>query len=151
MTDVDHDTLMKGWARVVRDHDWDALGDYLQTDAVLEYPQSGERFSGIKNIRAQFENYPGLGPGTTELQDIIGGTTYALTPMYTVIAVEGSGTRGTAILRVRYPDQSLWFAINIYEVRDGKIARTRTYFAQDFDPPEWRAPYRDGGAGATSE
>ena len=143
MTDVDHDTLMKEWARVIRDHDWDAMGDFIQPDCILEYPQSGERFSGLKNIRAQFENYPGLGPGTTELQDIIGGTTYALSPMYTVIAVEGSGNRGTAILRIRYPDNSQWYAINIYELRDGKIARSRSFFAADFDPPEWRAPYRD--------
>jgi hypothetical protein len=143
MTPDEHQRIMQGWARVVREHDWDALGDYLQPDAVLEYPQSGERFSGIKNIRAQFENYPGLEAGTTELQDIIGGTTYALTAMYTVIAVEGSGDRGTAILRVRYPDKSRWFAINTYELRDGKIANARSYFAPDFDAPEWRAPYRD--------
>jgi len=143
MTQVDHDAFMKGWARVIREHDWDALGDFLQPDAILEYPQSGERFSGLAMIRAQFENHPGLTPGTTELRDVIGGTTYALTPMYTVITVEGSGNRGTAILRVRYPDESLWFAINTYELRDGKIAHARSYFAADFEAPEWRAQYRD--------
>jgi len=151
VTEVNHEDLMRGWARVIRDHDWDAMGEYIQPDAILEYPQSGERFTGLENIRAQFENYPGLGPGTTELQDIIGGKAYALTPMYTVIEVDGSGDRGTAILRVRYPDGSMWYAINTYEVRHGKIAHSRSYFAQDFDAPEWRAPYRDGGAGATSE
>jgi hypothetical protein len=66
-----------------------------------------------------------------------------MTQMYTVIAVEGSGDRGTAVLRVRYPDKSMWFAINTYELRDGKIAHARSYFAPDFDPPDWRAPYRD--------
>lgn len=145
MTDDAHEDIMRGWARVVREHDWDAMDDYLHADAVLEYPQSGERFVGMENIRAQFENYPGLEPGTTELKEIVGGTKYALSPMYTVIAVEGSGDRGTAVLRVRYPDQSLWWAIDLYELRDGKIARSRTYFAQDFDPPEWRAPFRDNG------
>ena len=142
MADVDHEELMRGWARVVRDHDWDALSDYVHSDMVLEYPQSGERFMGIDNIRAQFENYPGLEPGTTELQEVIGGTTYAMTPMYTVIAVEGSGNRGTSVVRIRYPDQSMWFAVNLYELRDGKIAYSRTYFAPDFEAPDWRAPYR---------
>lgn len=142
MSERSHEDVMLGWARVVRKHDWDALGDYLHADAVLEYPQSGERFEGIANIRAQFENYPGLEAGTTELQDIVGGTMYALTPMYTVVAVEGSGDRGTAVLRVRYPDGSLWWALNLYELRDGRIARSRSFFAPDFDPPEWRAPYR---------
>jgi ketosteroid isomerase-like protein len=116
----------------------------MHVDAVLEYPQSGERFVGIQNIRAQFENYPGgLTPGTTDLQEIVGGTTYALTPNYTVIAVEGSGDSRAAVVRVRYPDQSQWFAINLCELRDGKITRSRTFFAQDFDAPEWRAPYRE--------
>lgn len=143
MTDDEHHRILNGLARVIREHDWDALGDYYHADAVVEYPQSGERFSGLANIRAQFENYPGLEPGTSELQEVIGGTTYALTPMYTVINVEGSGNRGTSIVRVRYPDQSLWFALNIYDLRDGRIARSRSFFAPDFDAPDWRAPYRD--------
>jgi ketosteroid isomerase-like protein len=143
VTDTDHEQVMRGWTRALGSHDWDALADYVHADAVHEYPQSGEQFSGLANIRAQFENYPGLEPGTTELRDVIGGTTYALTPMYTVIAVEGSGNRGTAVFRVHYPDGSLWWAINLYELRDGKIAHARTYFAQDFDAPDWRAPYRD--------
>ena len=133
---------MRGLARVIREHDWGALDDYLHADAVIEYPQSGERFEGVDKIRAQFENYPGLEPGTTELQDVVGGTTYAMTQMYTVVAVEGSGDRGTAVLRVRYPDGSLWWALNLYELRDGKIAHSRSFFAPDFDAPEWRAPYR---------
>jgi hypothetical protein len=143
VTDDDHRRLMTGWADVVGRHDWDALGDYLHPDVLLEYPQSGERFRGIANIRAQFENYPGLEPGSTKLDEVIGGTTYALTPMYTVIAVEGSGNRGTGISRVRYPDGSFWWALNVFEIRDGLIARSRTFFAPDFDPPDWRAPYRE--------
>ena len=142
MTVVDHEALLKAMARVVGEHDWDALGTCYHPDAVIEYPQSGERFVGLENIRAQFENYPGLEPGTTELQEVIGGTRYALSPMYTVINVEGSGDRGIALIRVRYPDQSLWWAINIYELRDDRMARSRVFFAPEFEAPEWRAPYR---------
>ena len=85
---------------------------YVQPDVVIEFPQSGERFVGSRTSAAQFENYPGLEPGTTQLEEVIGGTTYALTPSYTVIDVDGSGDRGTAVLRVRYPDGSMWFAVN---------------------------------------
>lgn len=143
MTDADAREVFIGWADAIGRHDWDALAMYLQPDAVIEYPQSGERFIGAENIRAQFENYPGLEPGNTRLEEVIGGTTYALTPSYTVIAVEGSGNRGAAVVRVRYGDGSMWWAVNIYELRDGLIARSRIFFAPDFDPPEWRAPYRD--------
>lgn len=143
MTDLDHRAVFNGFARVIRDHDWDRLGDYLQPDAVIEYPQSGERFTGLANIRGQFENYPGLEPGTAELKEVIAGPTYALSPMYTVITVEGSGNRGTAILRTRYPDGSYWWNLNIYELRDGLIAHSRTFFAPEFEPPDWRAPFHD--------
>lgn len=143
MTDPLHERLLTGWADLLGRHDWDALGDYLHPDVVFEFPQSGERFVGIANIRGQFENYPSLEPGSTRLEELIGGTTYALTPSYTVIAVDGTGDRGTAVMRVRYPDETMWWAINLYELRDGLIVRSRSYFAPDFDPPEWRAPFRD--------
>ena len=143
MTDVDHQRVMGGFAEVMHTHEWDRLGDYLTDDIVWEYPQSGERFRGIPKIRAQFENYPGLEPGTTLLEEVIGDTTYALTPTYTLVTVDGSGHRGTAINRVRYPDGSRWWAVNLYELRDGKIAHSRSFFAPEFEPPDWRAPFRE--------
>jgi len=143
VTDVDHRQLLSEFARVVNDHDWPRLADYLHPDAVVEYPQSGERFRGVANIRAQFENYPGLEPGSTELDEVIGGTVYALTPTYTVITVDGSGSRGTAVIRVRYPDGSRWWALNLYEIRDGLLGRQRTFFAPEFEAPDWRAPFRE--------
>jgi SnoaL-like domain len=146
VTDVDHRKLMEGFAGVYRTNDWSRLGEYVTEDSILEYPQSGERFRGLANIRGQLENYPDLEPGSSELQEVIGGTAYALTPMYTVVAVDGSGDRGTAIIRVRYPDGSRWWAVNLYEVRNGKIVRSRVFFAPEFEPPDWRRPFHDAEA-----
>ena len=140
---VDARAVLSGFADVISNHRWDDLGRYLHPDVVWEYPQSGEKFTGIANIRAQFEHYPGLEPGTTFLEELVDGTTYALTQIYTLVPVEGSGDRGVAINRVRYPDGSHWHAVNLYELRDGLIARSRSYFAPDFEAPDWRAPYRD--------
>lgn len=136
--------VMHGLADVLNSHEWSRLGDYFHTDAVVEFPQSGERFRGIANIRAQFENYPDMDPGTSELEEVIGEKrSYALTPSYTLVDLDGSGDGGTAIIRVRYPDGSDWYAINVYELRDGRIIRSRTYFAPFFEAPEWRAPFRE--------
>lgn len=143
MTDVDYRQIMNGFQDVMLTQDWHRLGEFVNDDAIFEYPQSGERFRGLANIRAQFENHPGLDPDGAQLQEVIGGVTYALTPMYTVVAVEGSGDRGTAIVRVRYADGSLWWAVNLFEVRDGKIGRSRAFFAPDFEPPDWRRPFHD--------
>jgi ketosteroid isomerase-like protein len=139
----EHDRILRAMSEVISSGKWDRLGDVLHEDAVFEYPQSGERFRGLANIRAQFENYPDLVPGTSELAEVIGDDAFALTPTYTVIRVEGSGQRGTAVIRVRYPDGSYWWVLNLYELRDGRMSRSRSYFAPDFDPPDWRAPYRE--------
>lgn len=151
MTDVDHRKLLEGFAGMFKTNDWARLGEVVAEDAVFEFPQSGERFVGIANIRGQFENYPGLEEDSTQLQEVIGGATYALTPLYTVVAVDGSGDRGTSLIRVRYPDGSRWWAVNLYEVRDGKIAHARAFFAPEFEPPDWRRPYHDVEAPSRSE
>ena len=144
MTGVDHRKVMERFAEAVDRHDWDSLDESVHPDVVAEYPQSGERFRGIENFRAQFVNYPDFDTAVSHLEEHIGGAQYALTPSYTLVAVDGSGDSGVAIVRARYPDGSCWWAINFYELRDGLIARTRTFFAPDFDAPEWRAPFRDG-------
>jgi ketosteroid isomerase-like protein len=143
VNDGDHRDLMNAFAGMFLTNDWTRLAEFVADDAIWEYPQSGERFRGLANIRAQFENYPGLEPGSTQLQEVIGGATYALTPMYTVVSVDGSGDRGTALIRVRYPDGSRWWAVNLYEVREGKIVRSRAFFAPEFEPPDWRRPFHD--------
>jgi ketosteroid isomerase-like protein len=146
MSDPGHDSVMRTLADVISNHQWDRLAEVFHEDAVLEYPQSGEVFRGLSNIRGQFANYPGLEPGTSQLQEVIGDTTYALTATYTVIAVEGSGRHVTAVIRVRYPDDSWWWALNLNEMRDGRVSRSRTYFAPDFEAPDWRAPFREAPA-----
>jgi hypothetical protein len=75
MTNVDHHALVMRLAEAIGNQNWDALGTCYHPDAVLEYPQSGERFVGLENIKAQFANYPALEPGATTFEDVIGGTT----------------------------------------------------------------------------
>ena len=143
MTQGEQQRVMSLLSEIITAQDWDRFPEVLHEDVVFEYPQSGERFRGRANVRAQFENYPDMGPGTSQLAEVIGEDTYALTPSYTLIRVEGSGARGTAVIRVRYPDGSDWWAVNLFEVREGKISRSRSYFAPDFEAPAWRAPYRE--------
>ena len=143
MTAGEHEHVMGRLAEIISGAHWERMTEVFDESAVLEYPQSGERFRGAANIRAQFENYPNLDPGGSQLAEVIGDEAYALTPAYTVIRVEGSGQRGTAVIRVRYPDGTLWWTLNLYELRDGRIVRSRAYFAPDFEAPDWRAPYRE--------
>ena len=140
-----HERAMELMTEIIAEQAWDRLDEVWRDDAVLEYPQSGEVFRGLTNIRGQFENYPDMDPDGSRVAEVIGDDTYALTPSYTVIRVEGTGAKGTALIRMRYPDASQWWGINLFELRDGRIVRSRTFFAPDFDPPAWRAQYRESG------
>ena len=145
MAQIDHREFITSLSGVLAAQDWSRLGEFLAEDASLEFPQSGERFEGLANIRAQFENYPGMDQAVAadlQLADVVGGSQYALTAAYTLIAIDGSGTSGTFLARVRYPDQSRWWIVNLYELRDGRLARWRMFFAPEFEPPEWREPFR---------
>lgn len=143
MSTGEHERVMRAMSAIITAHAWDRLPEVLTEDVVFEYPQSREVFRGVTNVRAQFENYPDLDPGTSQLAEVIGDDAYALTPSYTVIRVEGAGLRATGVVRVRYPDGSDWWAVNLFEIRDGRISRMRVYFAPDFPAPDWRAPYRE--------
>jgi hypothetical protein len=126
---------------------WPALSMVFTPDAVLEYPQSGERFRGIDNIRGQFEDYPALFDGDISAVDLSSEPqAYALSPNYTVISVGGSRTAASATLRARYPDNSMWWVVIQYETDGQRMRHAKVYFAPDFEPAEWRAKYRDSSA-----
>lgn len=92
-------------------------------DAVLEFPQSGERFVGIENLRAWRGSYPAS------------------------IDIEFREVRGredlwVAELSLRY-DESPWnFGVSILEFRGDRIARETIYVSEGWEAPEWRARWR---------
>ena len=142
---VDHRSLIDGLVDAMHRADWDAVVRFYTSDTVMEYPQSGEVFRWITNVRATFEKYPGgLDEGRLQTENVIREEPqYAITPMYTAVAVEGSGTRGTVAFRATYPDGSIWWVIMLYELKGDLISRSTEFFAPAFEAPEWRAPYRE--------
>ena len=143
---IDHRKLVETLAGIMAGRDWSALSTVFSPDAVLEFPQSGEVFRGLDNIRGQFEDYPDLDRGEITAIDIAPEQpTFALAPTYTVVSVAGSGDAATATFRGRYPDGSLWWVVIAYQSDGERIASAKAYFAPDFEPPAWRARYTDPG------
>jgi hypothetical protein len=92
-------------------------------DAVLEYPQSGERIRGKANIVACRQAYPG--PRTTmELHRTTGG-----------------GDVWVNECTIRYGGENPHRAVGIMEFRDGLVSRERIYIAEPWEPPAYRAPW----------
>ena len=93
-------------------------------DMVQEWPQSGERIRGLKNIEAVNENYPastGTNPKMTLRRILKPGEAWI---------IEGT---------IDYGDGIPVSAVSIIETgADGKIVRQTDYFANPFEAPAWR-------------
>ena len=103
--------------------DIDHAQEIYHDDAVLEFPQSGERFVGVANLKGWRRGYPAS--VTYEIRD-----------------VRGAGEVWVAELTIRYDDGPQNFGVSILELRGDKIARETIYVAEGWEPPEWRAQWR---------
>ncbi len=133
--------FFRRYIQAIAEHDYAALEQMIHADYVGEYPQSGERFRGFAAFRAQLENYPGGAPASSyddPKTRILGDEErWAISPGYTVLPLAGP-ERYTTVSRAPYPDGSRWWVVSILTLKDGKIAHAETYFAPEFEPPEWR-------------
>ena len=135
--------IVEQFARAMEAKDLDALLALMADDYYDEMPQSGERTRGKANWRAVFENYPGgVGTMNPDKRRIEGAQDrYVMTPNFSVLRIEGSGDTFTFAGTATYADGNTWQIISIVQLRDGKIARTTTWYAAPFETPEWRLPY----------
>ena len=90
-------------------------------DAVLEYPQSGERTRGRRNIQNQRASQPSK--KRFAVRRIIGGGDLWITEF--LLTYDGKPS----------------FTVSIMEFRDDKVARETQYFADPFVAPAWRAQW----------
>jgi hypothetical protein len=92
-------------------------------DAVLEFPQSGERFVGAENMRAWRSIYPAS--TSVEYREI-----------------RGREDLWVVELSLRYDDGPEHFGVSILEFRGDKIARETIYVSEGWEAPDWRAKWR---------
>src|SRR5918997_1923347 len=101
--------------------DIERASEIYADDAVLEWPQGGERIRGRANITAFRSAYPAR--QEFELHRIIGCDDLWVNE-YTI----------------RYDDRPVR-VVGIMEFRDGKVVRERIYFGEPWEPPAWRAQW----------
>lgn len=103
--------------------DAEGAHEIYRADAVLEFPQSGERFEGVESFRQWRSEYP------AETSFEIG-------------EIRGADDVWVMELTVTYDGGPKNFGVSIYEFREDRIARETIYVAEGFDPPDWRAQWR---------
>ena len=141
MAELGGRAIVERLARAIEAKDFDAHAELLTDDYIDEMPQSGERIRGRANALAIARNYPG-GVGDVESNRLIGAEDkWLLTPTFDVMRIEGSGDVYTYIGTARYSDGTTWQMIVIVELRDGKVAKSTSWYAPPFEAPEWRAPF----------
>ena len=88
-------------------------------DAILDYPQSGERFRGRSGIQGQRDGNPA-------------------DRHFRVLRIRGGGDLWLSEVVITY-DGAPSYSVSIMEFADDQVAHETQYFADPFDPPQWRA------------
>src|SRR6202167_5218741 len=102
-------------------NDFETEHDIYLEDAVLEYPQSGERIHGRRNIQITRTNQPSK-------------------KRFSVRRVVGSGDLWITEYILTY-DGRPSYTVSIMEFSGDKVARETQYFADPFEASAWRAQW----------
>jgi hypothetical protein len=102
-------------------NDFETEHSIYREDAVLEYPQSGERIRGRRNIQ-------------------ITRTVQPSKKRFTVRRIIGSGDLWITEFILTYDDKPA-YTVSIMEFSDDKVARETQYFADPFAPGPSRAQW----------
>jgi len=133
--------FFRRYMKAIADQDFATLETMIHPEYVTDYPQSGERFRGFAAFRFQLEKYPGGLPDQrydeTNTKVLGEEERWAISPGYTVLPLSGPD-RFTTVSRAAYPDGSRWWVVSILTMKDDKIWHAETYWAPEFEAPEWR-------------
>lgn len=107
--------------------DLEAEHDIYDDYAVCDYPQSGERIRGRRNLQALRGHHPGKPSG------------------FHIRRTVGSGDLWVTEYVIEYEGKP-FDTVSIMEFRDGKVVHETQYFAEPFPAPAWRAQWVERAA-----
>jgi hypothetical protein len=102
-------------------NDFETEHSIYHDDAVLEYPQSGERIRGRNNIQITRTKQPS-------------------NKRFTIRRIIGGGDLWISEFILSY-DAKPYHTVSIMEFRGDKVARETQYFADPFEASAWRAQW----------
>jgi hypothetical protein len=102
--------------------DANAEHDIYDDDATCDYPQSGERILGRRNLQALRSHHPGKPSG------------------FLVNRILGNGDLWITEYTITYLGRPA-YTVSIMEFRNGKVVHETQYFSEPFDAPAWRSQW----------
>jgi hypothetical protein len=115
--------LARHWEYAASDQD--VAHEIYHEDAILEFPQSGERFVGVANFREWRRQYPAQ--VEFKIRDLRGG-----------------GAFWVGETSLSYDGGPWHLGVAILEFRGDKVAHETIYVTEPWEAPEWRKLWRDG-------
>ena len=103
--------------------DEETAHEIYHDDAVLEFPQSGERCEGVENFKEWRTRYPA---------DVA----------YRVRLVTTENNLFVGEISLSYDGGPWMFGVSLMEFREGKVTRERIYVMEGWEAADWRAPWR---------
>ena len=97
--------------------DLDRAHDIYHDDLIVEFPQSGER--NLYKLRAY----------------------YPAKVIFKILRIRGEGNLWITEYIITYDGGRLVNMVTIMEFKEGKVALETLYFAEPFEPPEWRSQW----------
>lgn len=115
------------------------IDEVYDGDMLTVHPQTGERIQGLEANRAMargFQELGGVNVSENE-REFLGGDEerYLLTPLFTMVKIQGSGEKLVVTTKIGYPDGSDWYTTGLVTFRRGKILKQVLFFGPTFDPP----------------
>ncbi len=120
------EVFLKSW--IYAGTDQNKAHEIYHQDAILEFPQSGERFLGQAKMQAFREQYPAVELDFLPREARGGGDVWI-----------GEG-------RALYDGTNMLYFVQILEFRGDLVQRESIYFAEPFPAPDWRKPWIEEGA-----
>ncbi len=116
------DALMRHWQ--FEGIDYNKSHEIYHEDAVLEFPQSGERFVGRDNFLAWRKQYP------AKLD-------------FRIRKISHGGDLWVTENLISYDGGPWMLTLNILTFRGDRIAHERLYVMEGWEAAEWRAPWAE--------
>ena len=115
-----HAILDRYWEAAMA-HDLERVHEFYHDDVVVEFPQSGERIRGKQNIYELRAHYP------AKLS-------------FKILRTRGERNLWITELIITYDGRPV-YVVTVMEFKEDKIAHETHYYADPFEPPEWRSQW----------
>ncbi len=127
MADQDNQAALKQHWAASASGDLETEHNIYADDVLCEYPQSGERIRGRRNLQALRGHHPGKPSG------------------FTVRRIVGSGNLWVTEYAITYAGKPFQ-TVSIMEFKDGKVIHETQYFAEPFPAPADRRQWVEQSA-----